>query len=323
MMNINEKITKKIIAGIVIGGIAVGGVAVGGTMLHNHLNNSNIDPNSRFDNLEPDPELEEIFNECGFNYIGYNDGDYISLTDSDARKLIQKAMEEVDKEYSTYGDKVSSDNESFFKLNATHVKAILNMDSGIILAEVVDPEGNIYDGNNLQPCYEKDKNGENYYGLTTMNEETLNAIIEDRKNTLGFKDASLIVGGKKFELTLENLEPATYIKAVGATTKEEVKEAVFRCFMANAQLAYIQLNNIVRNNLREGVNDANIQLILNCEDLAELTDEEKVYFVMFLAKRIGFNNAMQYVKNGNILEEIQTNKDLRYALSALNYYRRP
>ncbi len=272
-----------------------------------------------------DVKVDEFYSSLNFKTMKYGDKTYLTIDENDLLKLIEKAMAEVDQEYLNMGGSpvFSSKDTEYSRFKPEHIYGLMYTETTLRILEVKDKNNGVYNLNNYDRFSGRDKNGVVYYGLGMMNEKTLKYINEqDRKITYGMEDTRIQCGDKKIELKFENLNPYDYVLNSGAKTENEIKKALAECIMFNAKTTYIYLNRIVKDNLKIGSHDSNLDKLLSYNQLDNLSEEEVMMFFAFLGYNQGPNLTMESVKNNTLFskdEKGEYKNNLKYSNRVFNY----
>ena len=250
--------------------------------------------------------VDKFYSSLNFETMKYGDKTYLILGEEDLLKLIERAMTEVDVEYQNMGATPIFDTQDdvYSRFTPEHLLGLMHTETTFRILEVKDKNAGVYNVNNYNRFAGTDKNGVVYYGLGMMNEETLNYIKNnDRAGTYEMEDTRIQCGDSKVDLKFENLNPYDYVKNSGAKTEDEVKQALAECIMFNAKTTYIYLNRIVKDNLRIGVHDANLDKLLSYHQFDQMSEEEVMMFFAFLGYNQGPNLTMKSVKNNTLFSK--------------------
>lgn len=269
--------------------------------------------------------VNEFYSNLNFDTMQYGDKTYLTIDEGDLLKLIEKSMSEVDEEYVGMGGSpvFSVDDKEYSRFTPEHILGLMHTETTFRILEVKDKNSDIFNVDNYARFYGTDKNGVIYYGLGMMNEETLNYINnQDRKITYEMKDTRIQCGDSKVELKFENLNPYDYVLKSGAKTEDEVKKALAECIMFNTKTTYIYLNRIVKDNLKIGSHDANLDKLLSYNQLDNLSEEEVMMFFAFLGYNQGPNLTMSSVNDNTLFSKDEDGKyknNLKYSNRIFDY----
>lgn len=256
----------------------------------------------------------------------YGDKHYLTLDEKDLLMLIEEAMKEVDEEYLNNGNKTVFDvkDNVYSQFTKYDILGLLCQESTLRLIELKDENKSIFNTNNYQRFYGVDAKGVIYYGPGMMSEETVKYIVEqDRHATNHFKDYQYFeIDGKKVEITFENLNPYDYVMNSGAKTQLEVKKALAECISYNAKCIYVYLNRLVKDHVKAGTHDKELQVLESYSEFKNLSTQSKQVAIALIAYNNGPTIVYDRMMNGTLFEKDEEGNhivNVKYAKGVFNH----
>lgn len=278
---------KKLLTGIVAGTIATS-LFVGG--LVGCVSNSKEIPNKVESSITAVNQNNVNDETLNFKTMQYGDKTFLTLDEEDLLELIELSMFEVDKEYLDNKSTAcfASGDSEYSHFTKYHILGLLQTESSFRLLEIKDANGDLFSLDNHASFVGTDKQGVIYHGPGMMNSDTVDYIVnKDRNEVNKFKNYNHFkIDGKDVEITFDNLNPYNYVLASNASTKEEVQQALKESIILNVKCIYTYLNRIVKNSVKEGTHDAELEKLNSYSQFKSLSETEKqIAFAL-----IGYNN---------------------------------
>lgn len=258
-----------------------------------------------------------------FVSMSYGSKTYLTLEEDDLLELIEQAMKEVDAEYVNNGNKTVfnvNDNE-YSQFTKYDILGILQTESSLRLIEIKDKDGNIFDVNNYERFYGKDAEGVVYYGPGMMSKTAVEYIVnQDRLAVNNFDNYEYFnIEGKQIKITYENLNPYDYVINSGAKTKKEIQRALKECISLNVKSIYVSLNRFVKDNVKVGTHDTELEILNKYDQLKELTTIEKQKAYAYIAYNNGPTKVRDSMLNGTLYAKHTSGENKGKYIINVNY----
>lgn len=291
----NKRILKGVIVGTMAASIFVGGI-VG---LSACSEDKNIVKENQITTSEKvtHNNIKTENNQLDFYSIKYGDKTYLTIDEEDMLDIIEKSMKEVDEEYVKNGNKTvfNSQDKEYSQFSKYDILGLLYTESSLRLLEVNDKNKGSFNVQNYSRFHGQDAQGVVYNGPGMMNKEAVEYIVNnDRLVVNNFKEHDHIkINNKQVKISFENLNPYDYVIQSEAKTEKEIKKALEECLSLNTKCIYIYLNRLVKDNVKAGTHDVELNILKKYGEFKNLSTEEKqIAFAM-----IAYNNGPSVTRN--------------------------
>ena len=284
-----------------------------------NINQNDVLNNVEFEDVD---SQKSAYADLEFEAIKYAGKTYLTLNQEDMLKLIERAMLEVDDEYINNGatSVFSSTDTVYSQFTPEHIYGLMSTETDMLLLQLKDGK-NLYDTSNYS-SFNGESKGIVYHGLGMVSENSLNDIVNrDRRDVNRFDDYSAIeIDGERVELKFDNLDAYNYVINSGATTESEIKEALAENIMLNTKCIYILLNRIVKDHVKEGKHDVELNALTNYKQLAKMSEVDAQIFFALLGYNQGQVKTVQSVLDGSLFKKdanAEYINNIKYPLRAM------
>lgn len=289
----SKDITKIVVLSLVVS--AVVGVAgcVGNEIIEK--NNTKVEQSYKDEDLD-------------FYVIENFDGkDYLSLREGDLLRLIETAINEVDEEYLQNGCTPVFDvkDKEFSLFDKYDILGIFQQESSFRLLELKDGKKGIFNISNYAKFQGVDSEGVKYNGPGMMSAQAVRYVVEnDRQQTNGFTNFDkFTINDKEVEISFDNLNPYDYVIRSGAKTQEEIESALSECIILNAKSVYITLNRFVKDYVKAGTHDTELDILNSYKQFKNLSVEERQKAFALICYNNGGSISYSSMVNGKLFEK--------------------